>query len=841
MADDRYDAPPAADASSVGPDGDGQSDGAAARSSWSNLWQIPTIVASGVLIAIGVYVAMNRAPAHDFGGALSQVEQLIEAGRFDDARARLTDVIEPNLDEATPLQRARFLAAVGDWLAVSQVTRGTRDERTTRLVASNYGEAASLGLTLAPVRLERWAHALIALDDVAGAQKRLAELDALDIGTDDDGEIRARRNRVLRAMIDHSLLRSDRSVDDLLAILRRYRDDVRLSPADQVWAAARAAEARLQDERAREALDHLLVDMRRLELRAGDDADVPFGELYVLLARAHYDLGQFDDAKFNVQRGLSLLASSHPARGHAEVLLGAMAVAVDDLEAAADHFDVVAQHFIGTPSYWAGLLGRAEVRGKLGRDEASLTDYARLRDLLNSSNEARTSRRAVARSLLERHDAVLATGDLALALSYATLAESLFDPAQVPADVLFRIAATNRQAGENLLPAPPESPADLRPAARRLMESDPAVRAQASVHFGVAATYFVRHARAVRLEPGEEETWAQSLWWAADSFDRGGRHDEAIRHFREYVSGRGVEARRAEAQYRLGLSLQAVFEYGEAAAAFEQLLTEHPKTLFASMSHVPLARCYLALDRRPEAEAELLAVIAGQRFIEPSAVHYRDALIELGRIYHNAGELRKAIERLTTALDRYPDDNRRPELLFRLADSYRRSAQEHEARIEEAATLAPSERLRLSTLRTDQLRQAMQFFDLVVSEHELAPSTEPDPLGEDFLRSAFYYRADCSFELGLFEEAIEYYTQGARKYRDHHSSMHALIQIYNCYNELGDPDGANNAHRRALVRLSQLPDQAFEAPDALMDRQAWERWLRNSPVGPVAAAGTTDG
>ena len=55
--------------------------------------------------------------------------------------------------------------------------------------------------------------------------------------------------------------------------------------------------------------------------------------------------------------------------------------------------------------------------------------------------------------------------------------------------------------------------------------------------------------------------------------------------------------------------------------------------------------------------------------------------------------------------------------------------------------------------------------------------------------------------------------------------MTALIQIVNCYSNLGDTDRARAAHRRALLRLEELPDEAFEAPDALLDRPAWERWL----------------
>ena len=52
---------------------------------------------------------------------------------------------------------------------------------------------------------------LIAVGDIGGARERMAELEALDIGNDQSSEIRDRRNRVLRAMIEVSLSDRDRS------------------------------------------------------------------------------------------------------------------------------------------------------------------------------------------------------------------------------------------------------------------------------------------------------------------------------------------------------------------------------------------------------------------------------------------------------------------------------------------------------------------------------------------------------------------------------------------------------------------------------------------------------
>jgi tetratricopeptide (TPR) repeat protein len=109
------------------------------------------------------------------------------------------------------------------------------------------------------------------------------------------------------------------------------------------------------------------------------------------------------------------------------------------------------------------------------------------------------------------------------------------------------------------------------------------------------------------------------------------------------------------------------------------------------------------------------------------------------------------------------------------------------------------------------------------------------------LRRAHLYRADCAFHLGFLEQAIELYDRAARLYSAHAASMYALVQIVNCYNQLNDEERAGAAHRRALVRLKQLPDSAFDSPESLMNRAAWERWLDNSPVGTTLSSAAKTG
>ena len=271
-------------------------------SAWGNLWQIPAIGLSAALIFLGISIATHRQPDNDFAGALHQVDQLLIGGQLDLAASQLNDVIEPNLYLASQAEQARFHALVGDWIAASQADQKIDVLENHRRVAQQYATAADLGARLGPARLERFALALIAVGDREEAQRLLAELEGLAAaGGDAALDIQRRRNHVLRRLVDDSLRQTDLPFESLMQLLEQYRRDPLLRAADSVWAVARQAELRLERGFAQEAVDRLLVDMRRFEIDQPQSEGVNFGELYTLLARGYYDLGEHADAEFNLQ------------------------------------------------------------------------------------------------------------------------------------------------------------------------------------------------------------------------------------------------------------------------------------------------------------------------------------------------------------------------------------------------------------------------------------------------------------------------------------------------------------------------------------------------------------
>jgi tetratricopeptide (TPR) repeat protein len=797
-------------------------------SQWGNLWQVPSLLLSMTLIAAGIFVASSRSQPHDFDGALSEIEQLITLGELDAASNRIQDVIEPHLLDASQFDQGRYHSAVADLLAARQETEGFDESSYDARIDEQYAEAISLGRELNPVQLERWANALVDLGRLDEARQRMEELEALELASDGAVLVRDRRNRILRRIVASTVRRADQSFDTAIELITRYRGDARLTAADHAWAAARLAELYIHEGFPQQAIDQLLVDIRRIENRAETlDETISYAELDALLGRAYFDVGNNEYAEYHIDRAMQGLLAADPIRADGYLVLALISKARGELDTAFSHFDLIVRDFPTTRAFIPGLLGRAEIRSVLGEHGGSMLDYERLAGLIGSDDRRRdVSPIRVARSLCDRHDAALAMGRLDLALQYMNLAKPMYAQQPLPAEVLIRLASTHRQMAESLLAQEREAlESDGSPPDQPI---DPATRHQANIHYKAAAEFFVQHARAMMERPDSDQAWGDSLWLAGDSYDLGGYPNLAIEHFQEYLGGRGPDdARRPMVTFRLAMAYLAEQQYEQAVEYFRKTGDEHPRSAEASRVHVPLSRALVKLGRPQEAIQTLQRVVAGNGVLEPAAPDYRDALIELGALYKDQNQYAQAIVHLTNAVHRYPDDPNRASTMYLLADSYRRSALEAENQIRTNTTLSPRELQALDQRRILHLSEAERTFNAVCDLLDAVPVHRMTQRQWQYARDAHLYRGDCAYALGRYMPAVEYYDSAARAFSSDYSSLVALIQIVNCYNAVSDDRRAHAAHQRARDRLGQLPDDAFR--NQLMDRAAWERWLRENP------------
>jgi tetratricopeptide (TPR) repeat protein len=104
-----------------------------------------------------------------------------------------------------------------------------------------------------------------------------------------------------------------------------------------------------------------------------------------------------------------------------------------------------------------------------------------------------------------------------------------------------------------------------------------------------------------------------------------------------------------------------------------------------------------------------------------------------------------------------------------------------------------------------------------------APTRDLDKL---HLKLSHFYRADCLYDLGKYEEAIKLYDAAALKYQNDPASLAAYVQIVNSYVALGKVEEAKTANQRAKWLLRKMPDGSFQDGGFSMPKAYWEQWLK---------------
>ncbi len=798
---------------------------------WSQLWQLPVLVVSLLMLAGGLVLTRSAETGPDYGGALDEAQQAIAASDFDRALTILSDLgdrrVDLNLD-----QRYRLRTLYADAVYLLQQAKGWDAAENHQKVVANYEEARGLGDDLDPVRylsaerLERMAQSLISLGEVGAAREMLAEFDET---------ISPHRQRLLKRMVVREIESPQAQLAEVAELIERFLAEPGLEGKDELWAVAREAELLLSHDRPGEAIDMLL---RRIAFRQAEGQS-GLAELKTLLAEAYIEVGELREAERTfLQAQQSLASKSDSLNGRILVGLGRIRFAEDNIVEALEHFADAVTGYPETEAYPLALIGKAECEARLGSHAEALADYAiavegveagRLRDI----------RDRLLRSLESRYDIRYAQADFESALKYLELLMRVAggEPA---ARLLVKLAVVHEQLARQLLGVEDGDPINTE-AWDRLSTSE---KALARKHFESSAEAYLRHARAVTVN--DDAAFGQSLWRAGDNYDKAALHKRAIEVFAEFVEARPNDPRQLEATFRLAQSYQADRQYEVAAKLYEQLWEEHPQSPEGYQSLVPLAQCHLAQGPEyvDEAERVLLSVVTDHPALRPESRAYRQALIELGRLYHDRGEVgdyERAITRLTEAVERYGSDNAETaDWLMRLGESYRKSADQIEKEL--AEPLGPARKKALGNERAQRLDEAAQSFNRVIDIYEAIGEAKLARFEKLHLRNAYFYRADCAYELGHYEGpegAIALYDRAVQRYEKDPAVLVALVQIVNSYCELGRFEEARTVNERAKWHLKRIPESAFEDPTLPMSREHWQRWLdwTSQPAMNKATAG----
>ncbi len=260
---------------------------------------------------------------------------------------------------------------------------------------------------------------------------------------------------------------------------------------------------------------------------------------------------------------------------------------------------------------------------------------------------------------------------------------------------------------------------------------------------------------------------------------------------------------------------------------------------------MPLAQAYIAKGPNfyGKAEKTLLSVVENNPRIDPSAEEFKESLHDLALLYYRTGRYEEAVARAQELTDRYPQDEQKPQMVFLMADSYRKSAGLLDIKLASAqsagasatpgaaVTAAASETpggaidvAEVVAAKRDRLAKARALYDQAIDLYR-ATGTQTD-LDKLDLKLAYFYRADCMYDLGNYEEAIKLYDSAAFSYQNDPSSVAAYVQIVNAYIALGKPEEAKAANNRAKWMLQHMPSEAFQDDSFSMPKKYWDQWLQ---------------
>lgn len=794
---------------------------------WRLAWQVPALFASLVLFLGAVAAYILSAPRPDYDGMIAQAERLVERERYSDALEHLNKTVLKfvNSGGAPHETVERFHVLRARALYMVQRVRSLNVEQNHQQIAAEYAKAENAGASLDSADLYRLADTYISLGRLDKAEERVRRLPA---------EAHAQRAELLKRMVRVKFESPAPDPNSTLALVDLFLKDPALTASDRAWALARQAELLIRQGYMDQAIGRLLATIPRTH--EADPAQQ--GELHLLLARAYLETGASDEARRELERAASLLPEIDAQRGRAMNLLARLDARRGDREEARQRYTAVLEQYTEDAVRLPALMGLAEADAAAGDVAASVEHFTQLVDDLALGRRCpEVTKEGVSASLMDRSTDRSSAEDHAGALRFADLAARLHPPNATPPRVLLAQARAHRALAEARL-------AGIDPQGARLVELarlDPPTREQARADFVAAGECFRRHAEAV-VET-DNTAYGNSLWLAADSFDRAGAQGEAVTLFTEFVDGMPGDPRRDEARFRLAQAYQARGDYEAAETRYRELIDEAAEGRggpFADASYVPLARVLLSnMEESDDEQAkQLLSAVVEGRVGGADTTAYRDALVLLAGMHYRAGEYAQAIMRLEEAVARYPDDAHAPALLFDLADSHRRDAAAIARTLEGA--MPESERLALQRTRTMRLERAMALFAQV---RDTLASRDPERLSEPDrlrLRNSCFYLGDAAFELRDFAGAIRLYDAARERYPRDPASLVAMIQIVNAYVEQGDLKRAATANERARRFYESLPDEVWADPSLPIGRREWQRWLDSLAILGGATAGAGD-
>lgn len=613
--------------------------------------------------------------------------------------------------------------------------------------------------------------------------------------------------RLQRKVIDLQLAQDDTAPAE--HSLEEYLKSAQLTDVERAWALGQKANI-LSDlgnfAEARRLLDQAL--------KLSTDPIVQ-GEVNYHLGYCAYKLSNSPDAERYLRVAREQLRTQHPLDADAAYLLGKIAQERGDNSTAISFYEIVLVSHIDSKVAPSALMGRGVCRIASAQDDAGLTDLHDLLEQIQSHNN-RQKLKDQALIALEQGAQILTgrqnlTGAIEL-LSYEQTLQP--DPA---ANFYARLGNVFENRAEQIDRSIP-----MAQGAERIRREQQVRESRTR-----AGDAYIAYSRKLTL--ADDKGYGEAMWKGIDLYDRAANVQCVISALDLFASERPEDPLTPDALLRLGGAYQAAGLFDKAIEAFSRNQFRYPKSLAASKSAVPLAQAYVAKGPEAFAKAEsvLIGVVEDNPLVTPEAEEFRQALFELAQLYYRTTRYEEAVARLEEFTQRYKNDERMGQLLFLMADSYRKSASKLDVRLA-SADITPGagavDIVAAAAAKRDRLLKARGLYDQVV---EFYKNRQPiGSIDQLYFKLSHFYRADCLYDLGEYADAIKLYDAAAFRYQEDPSALAAYVQIVNSYCALGRVQEAKTANERAKLMLARIPEASFKDGTFAMPKEYYAQWLK---------------
>ena len=606
----------------------------------------------------------------------------------------------------------------------------------------------------------------------------------------------------------------DRAAESLT--IEDYLGHTELSATERAWAQGEMA--------------HLLIDrgnfsearsMLNQALKIGANDPVQQGVAHYWLGYCGYKLGENEEAERFLRASRDEIRTQHPLDGEASYYLGKIQEAKHEPASANSFFDVVLINHPDSRLATLSRLGRGVNRITLDEDDAGLTDLHDVVGTISQKGDKLIKYKEETLAGLRRASAnLIAKGNYTGATEVLGYEQEL--EGEPSPEFWSRLALVYERRAKQI------DSSVRQDIGAKLQSAELAKRTQQVRELRVkAADAYIAYSRAMTLK--DDARYGEALWKGIQLYNQCGDLPRVIAALEVFAAERPDDSLTPDALLQLGQAYQAAADFDKAIATFQRNQFRYPKSLAASKSAVPLAMALIAKGSEfyPRAESVLKEVLDSP-VLTPEAQEFRQSLLELAQLYYRTGRFEDAIARLEELTQRYPQDERLAELMYLMADSYRKSAGLLKTQLASTkdtdALQQASNMAEASKAKKDRLSRARQLYDKAIGQwRSNVPATDLEKL---YCRLSHFYRADCEFDLGNYANSIKLYDAAAFRYQEDPSALAAYVQIVNANCALGKMEEAKTANERAKTLLRRMPADAFKNGSLVMPKEYWEKWLK---------------